>query len=174
MSDCFCELIVGANPIFSRLGSQKCGLPIFSLRMINTDIHVVTSPDLMPSLHRQYKAISLWQLEGQFTARLAGLSKPATDRLLSDVHSDSDNPSLMVQGIKVIQSALTPVGGMKSMLQVAALATKDRLDHLERLGSNNSNSLWDWVQHELTVVTTESLYGVQNPYRDPEVEAGFW
>ncbi|KAI9646486.1 hypothetical protein NHQ30_004479 [Ciborinia camelliae] len=132
----------------------------------------------MPSLQRQHKSISLWQLEGLFTAQLADLSEAATDRLLTDVHSDSDNPSLMLKGIKAIQGALSPVGGMQSMLQDAALATNDRLDDLEVLSrndnTNNKINLWEWVRHEMTVVTTESLYGVENPYRDPKVEAGFW
>ncbi|KAJ8064230.1 hypothetical protein OCU04_006578 [Sclerotinia nivalis] len=153
--------------------SQKCGLPIFSLGMINQDIHVVASPDLMPYLHRKHKAISLWQLEGRFTAQLAGLSESARDRLLANVF-DSDTPSLMLKGIKVIQAALSPVGGMRNMLQVAALATKNQLDDLATPAKNNRTDLWEWVRHELTIVTTESLYGVGNPYRDPKVEAGFW
>ncbi|KAF7875292.1 hypothetical protein EAF04_002464 [Stromatinia cepivora] len=154
--------------------SQKWGLPIFSLGMINRDIHVVASPDLIPFLHRKHKEISLWQLEGRFTAQLAGLSKSARDRLLANVLFDSDTPSLMLKGIKVIQVALSPVGGMRKMLQVAALATKNRLDDLATPARNDQTDLWEWVRHELTIVTTESLYGVGNPYRDPKVESGFW
>ncbi|KAG4028016.1 hypothetical protein MFRU_025g00810 [Monilinia fructicola] len=165
------------NEYYSIL-SQKWGLPIFTLRIFNRDIHVVTSPSLVPSLQRQHKAISLWHLEGQFGARLAGLSKSASERLLADVFSDSDAPSLMVKGIKVIQGALSPSGGMFSMLREAALATKNHLDNLESTARNDNNcetiDLWDWVRHGLTVVTSESLYGAQNPYRDPKIEAGFW
>ncbi|CAD6439203.1 255a591b-6fe0-4c8d-8609-9114f4f524bb [Sclerotinia trifoliorum] len=142
--------------------------------MINQEIHVVSSPDLMPYLHRKYKAISLWQLEGRFTAQLAGLSESARDRLLENLLFDSDTSSLMIKGIKVIQVALSPLGGMKKMLQVAALATKDRLDDQATPARNNRTDLFEWVRHELTMVTTESLYGVRNPYRDPNVEAGFW
>ncbi|QSZ35737.1 hypothetical protein DSL72_006859 [Monilinia vaccinii-corymbosi] len=158
--------------------SQKWGLPIFTLRMINQDIHVVTSPSLVPSLQRQHKAISLWQLEGQFGAKLAGLSKSASEKLLADVFSDSDTPSFILKGIKVIQGALSSSGGMVSMLREAARVTKNQLDNLAAVTNNNHGSitidLWEWVQHEMTLVLSESLYGVKNPYRDPKVEAGFW
>ncbi|ESZ90837.1 hypothetical protein SBOR_8782 [Sclerotinia borealis F-4128] len=132
----------------------------------------------MPSLQRHHKAISLWQLEAKFTAQLGGLSEAATDRLLANVFSDSDTPSLMLEGIKGIHGALSPAGGMNNMLRVAAIATKDRLDDLAAAARNNNSNhgtnLWEWVRHELTVVTTESVYGVENLYRDPNIEEGFW
>lgn len=31
-----------------------------------------------------------------------------------------------------------------------------------------------WVQHEITVATTECVYGPSNPYRDSEIEKAFW
>ncbi|EDN98426.1 hypothetical protein SS1G_13284 [Sclerotinia sclerotiorum 1980 UF-70] len=154
--------------------SQKFGFPIFSLSMISQEIHVIASPDLMSHLHRKHKAISLWQLEGRFTAQLAGLSESGRDRLLANVFFGSDTSSLMIKGIKIIQGALSPLGGMKRMLQVAALATKNRLDNQATPARNNRTDLFEWVRHELTIVTTESLYGDGNPYRDPNVEAGFW
>lgn len=132
----------------------------------------------MPSIQRQHKLISLWQLEGQFTAQLAGLSAAATEKLLANVHSDSDTPSMMLKGIKIIQGALSPAGGMLDMLKEAASATRYLLDDLAARARNNNGkveaNLWDWVRHEVTLVITESLYGVENPFRDPEIEKGFW
>ncbi|RAL59656.1 hypothetical protein DID88_000289 [Monilinia fructigena] len=64
------------------------------------------------------------------------------------------------------------------MLRDAALATNNHLDNPATTTRNNNDrdliDLWDWVRHGLTVVMSESLYGAQNPYRDPEIEAGFW
>ncbi|EMR81265.1 putative cytochrome p450 protein [Botrytis cinerea BcDW1] len=144
--------------------------------MLNKDIHVVTSADLIPSLHRQYRVVSLWELEAQFTVKLAGLTKAGADRMHTNLSSE-ENPSLMLQGIKVIQSTLSSTESIKKMLRVAVQATKDELDNWATPAANNKNkkvNLLEWLQHELTIVITESLYGDKNPYRDPEVEAGFW
>ena len=34
--------------------------------------------------------------------------------------------------------------------------------------------LWLWVRHEMTMATTEAVYGPMNPYRDVEAEKGGW
>ena len=161
---------------FFQFNSQKWNLPIFTIGMLNKDIHVVTSADLIPSLHRQYRVVSLWELEAQFTVKLAGLTKAGADRMHTNLSSE-ENPSLMLQGIKVIQSTLSSTESIKRMLRVAVQATKDELDNWATPAANNKNkkvNLLEWLQHELTIVITESLYGDKNPYRDPEVEAGFW
>ncbi|TGO58146.1 hypothetical protein BCON_0058g00290 [Botryotinia convoluta] len=156
--------------------SQEWDFPIFTIGMLHKDIHIVTSADFIPSLHRQYKAVSLWELEAQFTVKLAGLTKAAADRMHTNMSSE-ENPSLMLQGIKVIQGTLASTESIKRMLRIGTLATKDQLDDWANPAGkdqNNKVNLLEWLQHQLTIVITESLYGDKNPYRDPEVEAGFW
>ncbi|RAL61937.1 hypothetical protein DID88_002426 [Monilinia fructigena] len=106
--------------------------------MFGGTVHIVGSAELMPSLQRQGKIASFWYLEAQFTAELGGLSKDASGKLVANLEPSSEEPSLLINGLKA-----------------------------------NSN-LWAWVQHEITVATTESVYGPMNPYRDAKVEAGFW
>lgn len=44
----------------------------------------------------------------------------------------------------------------------------------EALVSKPKISLMQWLKHELSFATTEAVYGPQNPFRDPAVEAAFW
>jgi hypothetical protein len=141
--------------------------------MFGGKVHVISSSNLVHSLHRQPKVVSFWFLEAQFTTKLGGMSESSTKKLVDNLSPESNHPSLLIEGLKVTQQALSPHAGMDQMLRVAADTTKNRLDGmLKRLGT--TIDLWAWTQHEITVITTESVYGPANPYRDAAVEAGFW
>jgi hypothetical protein len=114
----------------------------------------------MNSLHRQAKALSFWYLEARFTAELGTLSPAASKKLVANLEPASKDRSLLIDGLKATQQAVSPVGGLDEMIRLAADTTKMRLDSLanvenERLAVN----LWGWIQHEITVATTESVYG---------------
>jgi len=47
------------------------------------------------------------------------------------------------------------------------------MDEMQRKGKMVVD-LVAWIQHEITIATTEAVYGPGNLYRDPEVESGFW
>ena len=51
------------------------------------------------------------------------------------------------------------------------------ISSLDGFGTNKaaySIDLWSWVQREITIATTESVYGPTNPYRILEVMGSFW
>ncbi|TGO51343.1 hypothetical protein BCON_0163g00240 [Botryotinia convoluta] len=144
--------------------------------MFGGKLHIVGSPELINSLQRQGKTASFWYLEALFTAELGGLSRDGMKKLVANLEPASEQPSLLIDGLKATQQALSPLGGVDDMIRVAAENIQDRLDNLaNEAGDINLNTdLWAWVQHEITVATTESVYGPENPDRVSKVEAGFW
>lgn len=143
--------------------------------MFGGKVHIVSSPELMHSLHKVPKAVSFWFMEAQFTTLLGGMSKRSSSNLLANLNPDSRDSSLLIEGLKVTQQAMSPQGGVEDMSRAAAEVTARRLDALSKPeGGGRNVDLWAWVQHEMTVATTESVYGPANPYRDERVEAGFW
>jgi hypothetical protein len=52
----------------------------------------------------------------------------------------------------------------KSAKSLEALATE----------SPKAVKLFDWIRHEISLATTESVYGPKNPFKDPAIEAAFW
>lgn len=156
--------------------SQKWKAPIISIYMFGGTVHIVGSAELMPSLQRQGRTASFWYLEARFTAELGDLSKDASRKLVANLEPPSEKPSLLIDGLKATQQSISSLGGVDDMICAAADVVKARLDNLEKEVGNKASSkdLWAWVQHEITVATTESVYGPMNPYRDPKVEAGFW
>lgn len=60
------------------------------------------------------------------------------------------------------------------MLRVVAERTTVTMDKLQISEGMKDIDLWKWLQHEVTMITTDSVYGPMNPYRQPGIEAAFW
>lgn len=142
--------------------------------MFGGSVYVVSSPELMHALHRLPRVVSFWFIEGKFTAELAGMSQASAEALQANLGATDDGSSLLVEGLKVTQHAVSPQGGLKDLNQRAGEVTRARMDELMGACVTKEVDLWSWLQHEITVVTTESIYGSENPYQDLKVEAAFW
>lgn len=137
-------------------------------------LYVVNSPDLVLSLQKQPRTVSFWLVESKFTAKLGGLSKTATEMLLDNVGTDLGGKSLLIEGLKATHVAMMPGMAINDMLYLTSQTFAIRLNRFETDSKRRRVDLWSWLRHEVTMGTTESVYGPKNPYRDPEVEKGFW
>ena len=149
-------------------------LPIYSIAMPGSRLYIVNSPDLVPSLQRQPTVVSFWFIEAQFTARLGGMSQEASQKLTANLQKGQGDKSLLITGLKATHQAMMPGERVNHMVRVAAQRITSALD---KIGSSNNSGpvdLWHWVRHEITIITTDSVYGPLNPYRRPEVENAFW
>lgn len=154
--------------------SKQCGLQIYSLAMPSSRLYVVNSPNLVLSLQRQPNVVSFWFLEAKFTATLGGMSKDASEKLKANLQSDRVSHSLLLKGLKATHQAMTPGKAINQMIHIAGQRTVKALDAINDTLSTGQIDLRQWVRHEITMITTESVYGPLNPYRDPEVERAFW
>lgn len=143
------------------------------MSILGSKTHITTSPDLIQAVHRQPKVASFWFFEAHFASLLGGVNKSSSKNFAANLEPESKEPSLLVEGLKKIQHAMSPQGGINEMNRTAARITKSWLDETE-VKVWKVVDLWDWVQHVITIATTESAYGDENPYRDEKVESGFW
>lgn len=142
--------------------------------MFGGNVYIVKSPDLLYSLQRQPKSLSFWKFEAEFSAKLGGMPKSTADKLFAGLSPKEFNEAnYIVDGLKHTKAALSSHDGMDEMLQVVATVTNTDLGKLHADGRQTVD-LFAWVQHEITMATTEAVYGPANPYRDPAVEHGFW
>ena len=118
--------------------------------------------------------LSFWFIEAKFTAKLGGLSKEAGDKLLASLQNEQRGPGLFMEGMNATHKAMMPGEGVDQMALVAAKVAATTLARLETDKTARQIDLWQWVQHEITKETTESVYGPMNPYQDHEIENGFW
>jgi hypothetical protein len=143
--------------------------------MLGGKVYIIGSAETMHTVQRHPKAISFWYVESVFAAQLGAMSKQTTKALVEGWEPSTRQPNvLMAQGLKAIHHALTPVGGMDEMNKEASNIMSTRLDDLIASQEALPVDLWEWVQHEITVATTQCVYGPRNPYQDPKVESGFW
>jgi hypothetical protein len=141
--------------------------------MLGSLVHIISAPELMSTLQRRPKAISLWIIEATFTCRLGGVSRSVSDHLQQNLKPGSQGSSPLLDGLKATHEAMTSRDEMDNMARVAGSVLQSGLDKLEEPQMHRID-LWKWVQHEITRATTECIYGPSNPYRDEKVEEGFW
>jgi hypothetical protein len=155
--------------------SKRYRLPISTLSIFGQDVYVISSAELMHSLHRHPKEVSFWYMEAHFTARLGDMSKSAADALVENLEPGTqDHAGGLIQGLQMLRHALTPQNGLNDLVISVTTVINSRLDALQAEPNAGPIDLWAWIQHEITLATTEGIYGEDNPYHDRKVEDGFW
>ena len=74
----------------------------------------------------------------------------------------------------VVRTTLAPGPGLEGMDRVMLRSVEASFDKLCAHGQPKKIQLQQWLGHEMTMATTEAVYGPENPYKDPKVEAAFW
>lgn len=77
---------------------------------------------------------------------------------------------MFMDGLKFISRSLKPGLTVDDMNREMGISLCKVLEHLD----SETNDLWEFVRHAMTIATTDAIYGRMNPYRDPKVESGFW
>lgn len=173
-------LIWYRNRYYSKLSARYDNLPIYTLPILNGQIYVINEPDLVLAAQRQPKIISFWQVEATATAALGAVSITAGNKLKSNLSPRHDEDKLqgkglLLEGLNATHQAMAPGPGFQRMLLAASQTIAEDLNTLSEKGAAQRRvDLWQWVKHEVTHATTESVYGPMNPYRDLAVENGFW
>ena len=76
--------------------------------------------------------------------------------------------------LKGIHATLASGEGLDHMTRVAIENVALSLDSIKTDGGPVRLDLVRWLRHEITLATSEAIYGPGNPLRDPNVEDGFW
>lgn len=93
---------------------------------------------------------------------------PATDQMLSKDGLE-DNGALFGSP-HLFHPALNPGARLDILNRKSVQIVASSLDKFAKSGSS-SISLFEWASRQVMVATTESVYGPQNPFRDPAVIA---
>ena len=137
--------------------------------MFGWRLYVLTNPNLVSTVTRHYKALSLWFLEGAFTVKLGGLSKHGAQLLLENAAGGELRNSLVVDGMKETHAAM--VSGLDTMSQMAVDIIVESVNQLET-DRVVEIDLWRWVDVNVSLMTSGAVYGPLNPYRDPKIADG--
>lgn len=102
---------------------------------------------------------------------ICGSSKVASDILDTNVNGEDGPRSYSVSHYPVVRVPLLPGSGLDAMNRVMAQKIAESIDGTKQ---TRKVKLFEFIRHEITIATTDSVYGPLNPFRDPKVEQSFW
>ncbi|XP_044724297.1 cytochrome p450 domain-containing protein [Hirsutella rhossiliensis] len=154
--------------VYKRL-RDKYGLPIYTLRMPGARIYVVNSTALIPVVQRQFRTVAFTPFAARAFKFAMGGSKTANDIIAVDMTEDH---GYLMSFDKAIHPAVTPGPALDAMNLASIQNVAASLDELRRQGPSTI-SMFKWIQHAVLLSTTDAVYGPQNPYKDPAMEAAW-
>ena len=136
-------------------------------------MYIVNSPSLVASIERNRKTLQFGPLAAMFTTRIAHSSNRASQALMANVDLKKGDSSFYTETLREIHTALAGKG-LEDMSKAMIGNISTSLDRLKSTEGAVRIKLWEWLLHEITLATSEAVYGPGNPLRDPKVEYGFW
>ena len=128
---------------------------------------MIASPSLLSEIDKKSKTLSLWSIISEVQSALGGMTLQTKDRILGkSFHQGLSKAVLKVMNHRDSFNALTRVSAGQFISSVDNLAWN--------CPENTQIDLWTWIRHEMTIATTEAVYGPMNPYQNPEAEEGAW
>ncbi|KAK3326670.1 cytochrome P450 [Apodospora peruviana] len=150
-------------------------LPIYTLRLPFSRIYVVNATELIPALQKQWRLVSF----GSFAAgagSVVGMSKEAVEVMHRDLTSED---GFTLSWPKYVMPAMAPGPSLDAMNRKAIEVFAGETEKLRAKGTVTIG-LREWSRAVMVTSTSEAVWGLQNPYRDPMVasawktfEAGF-
>ncbi|KAI9649219.1 hypothetical protein NHQ30_001787 [Ciborinia camelliae] len=150
---------------------NKHDLPIYTLRLPGVRLYVVNSPSLIPAVQRQYKDLAFPPLEAKGAMSVCGTSKITNDILNTNINGEEGDWGYSMTFYKAIHKPLAPGPDLDAMNRVMAQKVAASIDGIK---GQRTVPLFDFIKREIAIATTDSVYGPQNPFKDPAVADGFW
>jgi hypothetical protein len=136
------------------------------------NIYVATSLSAIATAQRNTKVLAFEPLVASTTQRVSGCSKEAYDIIQFNIDGSQGDRGYVITFFKNIHPPLAPGESLNHMNRVMIQNIANSADALAT--SPRRIKLGQWLRHEVTLATTNSVYGPANPLLDCEVENGFW
>lgn len=152
----------------------KNPLPAYTLPILGGKLYIVSAPDLIMSVQRNSKTLSFDSLVVNATPRVCNLSPESAGPLNANVDGSEGDWGLTREFHVALHAALAPGESLNKLSRRMIECVGSSLEKLAADGKGSRIGLLEWVRHEVTLASTESIYGPQNPLADPEVARAFW
>jgi hypothetical protein len=131
---------------------------------------VINSVSLIQTAQKNFKTLAFPPLEAMAAKSICGSSKVANDILDTNVNGDDGPRSYSVSHYPAVRVPLMPGSGLDAMNRVMAQQVAASINRMHK----QKVKLFAFIAHEITLATTDSVYGPQNPFKDPAIEQSFW
>lgn len=137
-------------------------------------MYVVNSAALIASVQRQTRVLSFEALKVKAATNIAGSSEKANNIVDSEEFGGKGSGGYAAAFHNRLLAELSPQGdALHAMNQGAVQNIAKSLATRSHEGPRSTN-LFEWVKHEVSMITTDTVYGRDNPFRTTEVEESFW
>lgn len=142
-------------------------------------MYVVNSPELIAAIQKQPRTISFAPLEAKLIERLFCPTAKGAKIMNANPDGTNGEEGLYAKGIKAIHAALLPGDSLDAMNRIAIHDIAASCDELAPGMVDGTPvpvriELMRWIRHELTMASTNAVYGPMNPFNDPRVEDSWW
>jgi hypothetical protein len=134
---------------------------------------VVNSSSLISAVQKQHTTLAFMPMAAKGSIKVSRFSKMATDIINTNTNGEDGDWGYVHTFHDAIQSSLAPGAKLDAMNRVMLGVVAASI---ERVAEEPAKCirLHEWVKHQITLATTDSVYGPANPYRDSAVEKAFW
>jgi cytochrome P450 len=155
---------------------DRSQLPIFTVCMPGRKIYIVTKPDLISKVDKKNKSISFAPIISEFSSVTCGTSKEANEILEHNLFGEHGAQSLVEDMVVGMRETLKPSKMLDDMNQTMAREVSDLMDAIKPEPGQRCRKiqLGGFVEHVVTMATTNSVYGPHNPYKNKEVKEAFF
>jgi hypothetical protein len=138
-------------------------------------MYVVTKPELIQAVQKQYKKLVFTSIEAEFTARACGTSAETKAILAKNLNGEEGDWGLSMESYQVMRVSLKPGAALDLMNRDMIREVSQFLDAQEPpAGSPKTFQLRAWIRQVVTMATTAAVFGPKNPYNDQALVDAFW
>ena len=138
-------------------------------------MYIVTISELIQAIQKQPLVLAFSPAAAKFMSNISGASAEAHKILMNNVNGHEGDWGLTMEPYASIRATLAPGPALDEMNRTMIQTVAASLDALKPLsGRRGMIKLGKWLVDNVTAATANSVYGPQHPFKDENVEAGFW
>ena len=153
---------------------QRTSLPIYTLKIFGHNIYVVNSAELVFGVDRSAHDYSFAPYLVQFAARALHPSMDAIRKLSENLHGGNNDPGLRIQTQRAMRESMAAGTSTLRVMNRELLGQLSELVHVGVTSAEEPVELYHWIRNLITTASTNTVYGLGNPFLRKEVADGLW
>ncbi|KAF2267292.1 cytochrome P450 [Lojkania enalia] len=143
-------------------------LPIYTLHVPFMRLYIVNSTDLIPIIQRQPRVLDFAPMEAKVAVNVMGSGPEGKEILAMD--RDGLGPfSYPIAFDKAIHPAVSPGPKLDAMNRHAVQKVSSAIEEIASQAPKTLK-LFEWVKREITLATSEAVYGPKNPFASQDLQ----
>jgi len=135
-------------------------------------LYIINSTQLIPVAQRYPRILDFAPMEAKVAINVMG-SGPEGKKVLVRNRDGVEDFSYAILFDKAIHPAVTPGAKLDAMNRVSVVKVSESVEMLASKAPRTLR-LFEWVKEEITIATTEAVYGPKNPFSDRKIRDAYW